>query len=276
MARVFQPKIIIGSVVGFIATAIGVIAVFFPSLFNMETKKIAEYTHSLNTDQDARSFINFLKEHQDSIVHLDLTYTEQKRYRDARDEKGNIIIDYDDKYSNSIRGEDAIDDGVKFEDLNKTCLGEELSGKESFGYVDPNGHIFISSEFKCRPFYDNFNFIRNKGGLGIWMPGKKDDGSNGDENYHIIITSDSKNNTLFKWSIKDREKNIEEMQLTGTFFVNKFIDSHDYGESADQRIAVMSPQWGGMYNGAVEIGDLNMEVVELQPLSKKEIESKNY
>lgn len=275
MSISFQPKIIIGSVVGFIATAIGVIAVFFPSLFNLETKKIAEYQHSLNTDQDAINFIKFLKEHQDSIVNLDLTYIEKIRYRDAYDKNGKIIIDYDDKFSNEIRPEEAIDDGVKKENLNKICSGEEINGNESFGVIDQNGHIFISSEFKCRPFLNNFNFMRTKGSLGIWIPGKKDDGSD-DENYHIIITSDSKNNTLFKWSIKNREKNTEEMQLTGTFFVNKFIDSHDYGESADQRIAVMSPQWGGMYNGAEEIGDLNMEVVELQPLSKKEIESKNY
>lgn len=275
MARIFQSRIIIGSVVGFIATAIGVIAVFFPSLFNLETKKIAEYQHDLNTDQDAINFINFLKEHQDSIVHLDLTYIEKVRYRDAYDKKGNIIIDYDDKFSNEIRPDEALDDGVKKENLNKLCLDEELDGKESFGVIDSNGHIFISSEFKCRPFLNNFNFIRKKGSLGIWIPGKKDDGSD-DENYHIIITNDSKNNTLFKWSIKDREKNIEEMQLTGTFFVNKFIDSHDYGESAEQRGAAMSPQWGGAYNGAYEIGDLNMEVVELHPLSKKEIESKKY
>lgn len=53
MSIVFKPKIIIGSVIGIIASAIGVIAVFFPSLFNLETKKIAEYQHSLNTDQDA-------------------------------------------------------------------------------------------------------------------------------------------------------------------------------------------------------------------------------
>lgn len=271
----FQPKIIIGSVVGFIATAIGVIAVFFPSLFNLETKKIAEYQHNLNTDQDAINFINFLKEHQDGIVYLDLTYIEKIRYRDAYDKNGKIIIDYDDKFSNEIMPDEAIDDGVKKENLNKECLNDELEGKESFGFVDQNGHIFISSEFKCRPFLNNFNFIRKKGSLGIWIPGNKDNGSD-DENYHIIITNDSKNNTLFKWSIKNRENNIEEMQLTGTFFVNKFIDSHDYGESAEQRGAAMSPQWGGMYNGAYDAGDLNMEVVELQPLSKKEIESKKY
>lgn len=50
----FQPKIIIGSVVGFIATAIGVIAVFFPSLFNLEQKKIADYSYTLNNLDDAK------------------------------------------------------------------------------------------------------------------------------------------------------------------------------------------------------------------------------
>lgn len=165
MSIVFQPKIIISSVICIISSAIGVIAVFFPSLFNLETKKIAEYQHSLNTDQDARNFINFLKEHQDSIVHLDLTYVEKSRYRDARDKNGNIIQDWDDKFSNAILPDSAIDDGVKKEDLNNQCAGDEIEGKESFGVVDSEGHIFISSEFKCRPFLNNFNFLRKKGSL---------------------------------------------------------------------------------------------------------------
>ena len=279
MSIVFQPKIIIGSVIGVIASAIGIIAVFFPSLFNLETKKIAEYTNNLNTEKDAIKFIDFLKQHQDGIVYLNITYTEQKRYRNARDAKGNFIIDYDDEYTKNIIGEDGIEDGVKKEDLNNLCMKEiidGLEGKESYGSVDKDGYIFIKSEFKCKAFLNNFNFFRNKGSFGIWIAGKKEDGSD-DRNYHIIINADSKNNSLFKWSIKDREKNTEEMQLSGNFFVNKFIDAHDYGEqSSEQRVDSMSPQWGSTYNGAYEIGDQNMEVIELQPLSKKEIESKNY
>lgn len=36
----FQKKIIIGSIMSFIATAVGIVAVFFPDLFNLQKKKI--------------------------------------------------------------------------------------------------------------------------------------------------------------------------------------------------------------------------------------------
>ena len=70
------------------------------------------------------------------------------------------------------------------------------------------------------------------------------------------------------------------MQLSGTFFVNSFLDTHesDYGSDKDseQTIDVFSPQWRAMYSGLDQIGKDNMTVIELEPLSKKEIESKKY
>lgn len=278
MSIVFQPKIIIGSVIGIIASAIGIIAVFFPSLFNLETKKIADYNYTLNNLDDAKRLIKFLQDHQDSIVHLDLTYIEQQRYRDAIDKNGNVIIDWDDKFSNEILPDGALDTGVKKENLNDSCSGE-LEGKESYGMVDNDGHIFIKSEFKCLPFFNDFNFLRKKGDIGIWIPGKGEHGED-DKNFRIIITENSRNNSLFKWSIKDREKNRNEMQLSGTFFVNKFLDAHesDYGSDKESvyTIFTMSPQWIARYNGLEDIGKENMTIIELDPLSKKEIESKKY
>lgn len=41
MRKFFEKKIIIGSVLGFFATAIGIIALFFPSLFNLEKEKMS-------------------------------------------------------------------------------------------------------------------------------------------------------------------------------------------------------------------------------------------
>lgn len=158
----FQPKIILGSVIGFVATAIGVIAVFFPSLFNLEQKKIANYSYTLNSLSDANKFIDFLKDHQNGIVHFNLTYIENERYIDAVDKNGNIIFD-----------ENAEMDGTPAkDDLNKKCLntpGDGIEGNTSYATVDKDGYIFIRSEFKCKKFLNDFNFLRTKGGLGIWI-----------------------------------------------------------------------------------------------------------
>lgn len=250
-----------------IATIVGLIVAFFPSVFNLEKKKIVEYSYSLNSLKDAQKLIDFLSKHQNSIVNLNITYTENERYRDAYDKYGNIIID-----------ENADMDGTpKKEDLNK--LSTELEGKISYGAVDSNGNIFIKSEFKFLPFLNNFNFLRKNGEIGIWIPGKKEDGSD-DINYRIVIKEESKDNSSFKWSIKDRNKDSKEMQLTGIFFVKKFIDVHDsdYGsdKATSQTIATMSPQWKERYSGLDQIGLDNMTVIELLPLSDKEIESRNY
>lgn len=39
---IFEKKVIIGSIAGFVASAVGVVAVFFPSVFNLEKKSITE------------------------------------------------------------------------------------------------------------------------------------------------------------------------------------------------------------------------------------------
>lgn len=72
----FQPKIIIGSVIGFIATTIGVTAVFFPSLFNLEKKDIVTYAPTLTSENDYIKLIDFLEKHQEGIVNLYLKYFE--------------------------------------------------------------------------------------------------------------------------------------------------------------------------------------------------------
>lgn len=266
----FQPKIIIGSVIGFIASVLGIIVAFFPSVFNLEKKSIAEYTYNLNTENDAEKFIQFLKNHQNSIVHLNISYIENERYIDLVDKNGNIILD-----------DNAEMDGTPAkDDLNKKCMesivddDDGLGGKDSYGLVDPEGRIFIRSEFKCKRFLNDFNFLRTNGGIGIWFPNETD--SSKDITYRIIITGDSNKNSLYKWSIKNRENNVKEMQIEGTFFVNDFIDAHNSDHKSIENIKSMSPQWGDYYNGMEQIGIDGIEIIELQPLSKKEIESKNY
>lgn len=57
---IFQKKIIIGSIMSFIATAIGIIAVFFPDLLNMQKEKIEKLRMDIVTNEKLMSFDEFL------------------------------------------------------------------------------------------------------------------------------------------------------------------------------------------------------------------------
>lgn len=58
---IFQKKIIIGSIMSFVATAVGVIAVFFPDLFNMQKKKMEALSIELNNQKDFGILSQFLE-----------------------------------------------------------------------------------------------------------------------------------------------------------------------------------------------------------------------
>lgn len=57
---VFEKKVIIGSIMSFIATTVGIIAVFFPDLLNLQKEKIASFTTSVTNKQEAQKFVGFL------------------------------------------------------------------------------------------------------------------------------------------------------------------------------------------------------------------------
>ena len=62
--KIFQPKIIIGSILGFVSAAVGTVAVFFPSLLNLELERMPKYDSgeysSMAVGDDYRHFIKFL------------------------------------------------------------------------------------------------------------------------------------------------------------------------------------------------------------------------
>lgn len=52
---IFEKKVIIGSVVSFIATAVGIVAVFFPDLLNLQKEKIQSFSSSISNKEEAKS-----------------------------------------------------------------------------------------------------------------------------------------------------------------------------------------------------------------------------
>ncbi|WP_202108423.1 hypothetical protein [Succinivibrio dextrinosolvens] len=68
-------KFLLGSIIGISTSILGVIAIFFPSVFNFEKKLVEEYSGEINTVEDVRALYTFLKNNQEEFVKLNLTYT---------------------------------------------------------------------------------------------------------------------------------------------------------------------------------------------------------
>lgn len=56
----FEKKVIVGSITSFIITVIGIAAVFFHDLLNLQKEKILSLTVDLDTQKDIEKFENFL------------------------------------------------------------------------------------------------------------------------------------------------------------------------------------------------------------------------
>lgn len=250
----FQPKIIIGSLVGFIATGIGVIAVFFPSLFNLEKKDIITYKETLVNIGDFVKLVDFLQKHQEEIINLDLTYFEKNRIEYKHNE-------VKDKFGNTI--------SMNFEKVPLFEEGEGGNGNgiDLVGEIDDNGYVVVSSKYHMGLFMQSFN--RDKGGFGIWIKDSGDDRGK-DKNYIIDIPKDSDGNILYKWNMKDYNHKTE-MNLVGTFFVEKFINNLEYNKESG---STMSHEWE---EDSCE-GDAcyPVTIIELNPISKKELKIRNY
>lgn len=108
----FEKKIIIGSITSFIITAVGIIAIFFPDLFNLQKDKVISLTMDINTQEDVSKFQNFLLQRakDGKIFKLDVcmpdflwtgnewskTYVGDKK--PAKDQPKNISYDFFKEY----------------------------------------------------------------------------------------------------------------------------------------------------------------------------------
>lgn len=73
--KIFQPKVIIGSVMSFVIAVVGVIAVFFPSLFNLEKQGMSEGKFLLSDDTKVHKELwDFLDNNQGKVVQLEIAY----------------------------------------------------------------------------------------------------------------------------------------------------------------------------------------------------------
>lgn len=82
--KVFQPKIIIGSIVSFVAAALGVVAVFFPDLLNLQKKKLNEAEFILQSEADYNKTWEFVSQHQGQAIKLSIGFCPEQREESIR------------------------------------------------------------------------------------------------------------------------------------------------------------------------------------------------
>ena len=74
-SKIFQPKVIIGSVMSFVIAAVGVVAVFFPSLLNLEKNTMSKGQFLLSDDTKTQKELwEFLETNQGKVIQLEIAY----------------------------------------------------------------------------------------------------------------------------------------------------------------------------------------------------------
>lgn len=76
MSIKFEKKVIIGSLFSFLATAVGIIAVFFSDLLNLQKEKIEKLTLDVFTYQDGQKLTEFLSKRaeDEKVFELDIIF----------------------------------------------------------------------------------------------------------------------------------------------------------------------------------------------------------
>lgn len=122
MAIKFEKKVIIGSLFSFAATAIGIIAVFFPDLLNLQKSRIETLIMDVITDQDVEKFHAFL----------------EKRSKDGKVFELDVVITGS-RTNNLMRS--TIRDGVKYVNpLDEVGFSEKIhTGDSLIHYAENTG-----------------------------------------------------------------------------------------------------------------------------------------
>ena len=144
----FEKKIIIGSITSFLATAIGIIAIFFPDLFNLQKEKIYKIQLDILTQDDIKQLQTFLdtRVKDDGIFELDIcipldtnyknfafnTSKDRNTKRDGGDDIRFIFADNNYKFpTDYVWSEDEMiceDIGIKCYDIKSSSYGMDEYG----------------------------------------------------------------------------------------------------------------------------------------------------
>lgn len=270
--KIFQARFIIGSIISILTTVLGTIAIFFPNIFNLQTKSIKEYTSNLATFEDAKNLYNFLNNNNNLIVKLNIKYNEG------------------DPLTNDFSGDDY--DSTHYD---SNWLKKFVNKKTYQFYPDssePRYRISYSSFGEGQNFFaigvhryspDEYNYRENSA-ISVWFGDRigqnkcNREGKNKKprdcENilmYQIYVPDKKQESLFFDWSRDSGQAWGEfNMTLSGIFFVNK------YNRKTSLPIQFYNPDYYNTYVGTR--GELfqNDTIFVLKAIDKKELNIKNY
>lgn len=120
------------------------------------------------------------------------------------------------------------------------------------------------------------SFFRENGGFGFWEKNPKTTLENDlDYAYQLAIPYKSEGNSLYKWNLTEPEyySEMNTFKIAGVFLVSQEVDEDKYGKNAGFMLEKYYEEKCWSLGVDFCIGP---KVIELQPLSKKEIELRNY
>ena len=242
---VFKQKIIIGSLFSALISVIGVVAIFFPSVFNLEKPKVPVLKIVLSDNKSHKSMYNFLFSNQNKIVNLNIEYTE-------------IYRAY---FLPSQVAELNVSNYVKFVENN---LLKEVPCykymKYDYGFAQVNNDCCVISNFESSPSQNNFS--RECGSIGVYI--RDESGKTNGIACIIILSEQSQGNILYQWkNISAPQEN--KMHISGFFFVNKFIDESCFSMPM---IMFMPYSW---YKKFWERKSEKEIIIILTPVNRKEL-----
>ncbi|BDB64561.1 hypothetical protein T36_1017 [Helicobacter cinaedi] len=264
--KIFQPKVIIGSITSFVVAAVGIVAVFFPSLLNLEKKSIAEKAIFLRSQDSLKELEEFLLKNVNRPVHLTIGYCNVPSRTTVEDSKGNSksLKWLEDAYNNtnwsgvnrfSSYYVDHFGDNPRKneeEELDVVAAAKitniiEGADHEFIGLNLENGGIAWSEE---RGLYKEIRipYDSQKGKKYIWTTG---------DEFGAELDKCPKEITKFEGY---EFNHTRQATITGTFFVHE----QDMDPTVAYKLYQPYSEYQAFYS------------MELEPLDKKDLEMRNY
>lgn len=265
--KIFQSKVIIGSITSFVVAAVGVVAVFFPSLLNLEKKSIPEKEIFLHSKENLDELYKFLQKNVGKPVKLTLAHCFNPKRADLKRNRGDVSFWKAFESWNNMYNFQAIKEGETYVEhigtnprINIDDEFDIIAGGKIQGYID-------AGEGNIDGIYLENGAFAYRAEEGIYHEISIPHSSNGNKKYKWAIGSAAEiyESKLYKKTSicgldYAQDRIIPISYLSGHFFVNEGILGGDYSYFLDTPYSE----------------SLAYYQIELEPLDKKDLELRNY
>lgn len=282
--KVFQPKVIIGSITSFIVAAVGIIAVFFPSVFNLEKKSIPELQIHYESAADGIKLWKFLEKNVGKPVKLDISFS---GWQEKRAFVGEYVAkkDYDDLCSlkRFVYGEAYAEENEVFQEMlyeGNQC--QKYHGADTHLIYKITDHVGknILNEDLGDTDWNNDEFLRKNTDILVFGTGYLEYVEAGITGYKITENgglafeafgkSDFFDDTLNYYAIDipyktGKKFRFDSSGISGTFFVHEAESGRGNSTKLQHNIDGSDPALLAAHKS-----------IELEPLDKKDLEMRNY